>query len=77
MTAQEQELAQVARPSEVDDHHTVLRRLDPGLDVATQQDGLLIGQITEEDRVLDPFALAFYTCRDVAEPPIVADVVGD
>jgi len=77
MVPQEQKPAGISCPTEVNDHDAVLRRLDPDLDVAAQQNGFLLGQIADKYRVLNPLAVTFHAGRDAPQPTILADVISD
>src|SRR5260221_14716506 len=77
MVAKEQEPGRVPGPAEIDDHHAVLRRLHARLHVASHEHSLLVGQIADEDRVLDPLAVALHASGDTPQPTVLADVIGD
>ena len=77
MVAEEQEPACIPGPPKIDDHDTVLRRLHVCLDVSAHKHGLMIRQVADEDRILDPGAVGLHAGRDVAQPTVLADVVGD
>jgi len=76
MVAQEKEARRVSRGTEIDDHYAVFAVVDAGLKVGAHQVQLALGQVTDEDRVLNAGSIAFHADGYRTQPFLIPDVVG-
>lgn len=75
MVAEEAETGRVACTTQIDDHHAIFSMVDAGFEVGAHEIQLTVGQVADEDGVLNANSIAFHTDGYRAQPFFVADIV--